>query len=118
MELTGNGYLNGCMENYRKKKVIIIFGCGNYGRILGEYLVKNKISSFVGFCDNSKEKIGTKIMGNKKVFSLEEVLTEYPSAYFVVTPKYGHDDIITQLISNGVLCDNIELFVTPYCDFI
>lgn len=79
----------------------IIFSAGSHGSNLQIMLKQYFNKNVSAFCDNSLEKNG-KLINGVKIFSLREVMRNYPDAvYLVANKKYGME-ICKQLSDSGV----------------
>jgi len=86
-----------------------IFGAGIYGEFLNAYLsTKNKVS-VKGFCDNNIKVQGT-VIGNLKVFSLEESLKLCPDAFYLIASRLHNKEIKEQLMQKGIREEDIYIF--------
>lgn len=95
-------------QGQEEKKKIIIYGAGNNGAILFEFLKLQGISASY-FCDQAKEKQG-KIYYGLPVLSIEK-LKDYPQAQIVISVQndWNHS-IEDNLISLGLEEKNIMRF--------
>lgn len=109
--------LNNSRQDYQKildAKKIIIFGTGNFGKIVLKSLetVNKKI---IGFADNNKNNWGNKIF-NYEIFSEEKIKHDYKDSLYIIA-SLNYPYIKRQLqnlgINNFLDCDslfsNIEL---------
>lgn len=99
-------YYRRLVEKLRKKESIVLFGAGTYGKALWQDLKLCGIETVECFCDNGKELSGTKI-GDMNVLTLKEALQKYPDACYVITPRDYQDEILHQLMENGLAAEQI-----------
>ena len=91
---------------------IVIFGAGNYGRLLYKMLIAEGLQNRVcAFADNGS--YDTQIDGIQ-IFSISEAICMFPDATYVITPKSYEDEIISQLIELGVSYKKISTFIVAY----
>lgn len=84
---------------------IIIFGCGNEGKITKEML--NCIGYTVDYyCDNDKAKQGTKVKG-VSVISVEEAVMKCPNFLFIPGTQIYAEEMYQLLLEKGVLANHI-----------
>jgi len=90
-----------------KYKSIIIFGAGNYGRVVLRDLKQNGFDNICCVCDNN---INVSEVDGVEVITPDEALKRYPDACFVITPKNYENEIMLQLLGIGVKAENIKIF--------
>ncbi|WP_051608641.1 radical SAM protein [Selenomonas sp. FC4001] len=86
---------------------LIIFGYAAVGKKIYERIKKEDSHKRVFFCDNSKDKQG--IHGGVMVLSLEDVVTGYNDAAFIVASLRHSKQMYQQLIDVGIPTENISL---------
>lgn len=93
-----------------ENKKIIVFGCGNRGKAVLEQ-IKSADIQICCLTDNEKSLWNTDKWGYS-VLSPEDVMKQYPDAFFIVANKFHVDDIIRQLRDMGVSRDMICIYET------
>lgn len=96
-------------------KPVVVFGAGKRGKFLGAAL--DNICKYIGegkinikcLCDNSVELEGEVIAG-KRVLSVKNAVEQFPEAYYVVANTKYYEDMVTQLLRNGIEQSNIYVF--------
>ncbi len=94
---------------------IIIFGCGNLGKIVARYL-QRKNKNIAAFVDNNKKKWGENVAG-LEVLKPEEAGKNYKEAKYIVASAEYYQDICSQLKDmhieneNIVVCNNYDWFL-------
>lgn len=106
-------YHNKIMKKLKTYNELIIFGAGEYGRIIVEDLEQHGISTIQCICDNNPKALGKEI-GGYKVLTPESALQAYKDACFVITPKGYENEILSQLIFMGVTIEHIVFFNVKY----
>jgi wyosine [tRNA(Phe)-imidazoG37] synthetase (radical SAM superfamily) len=88
-----------------KNAPVVFYGAGNYACLIFNKL--NEKYSPVAFCDSSKLKQGTVVMG-LFVYSLDEILNKYPDCLFFITVnEIFKSDVMSILIQNGIQHERI-----------
>lgn len=82
--------------NWNEYENIVIFGCGEWGGLCLNILEKNNIKP-VAFCDNDKNKQGTKFK-DLTIYSLDEINQKFENLLIVVAVGDA-GDIIIQLLN-------------------
>lgn len=103
-------YHNKLLQQLIRLNEIIIFGAGEYGRIVLEDLRQHGVTSVKCFCDNSQTRIG-RCIEEIKVLSFDEAKKKYPNACYVITPKGHEEEILKQIVNGGVEVDRTYLFI-------
>ncbi len=98
------------MEEYRKQDKLVIFGAGNYGRLLYRMLCLEGLHSVQCFCDNTPANQQRKLVG-LDILSPEEAVRQHPDAMYIITPKGYENEIVRQLVHNGVDIGQISIFM-------
>lgn len=106
-------YHNKMIKQLKTYKELIIFGAGEYGKIIVEDLEQHGIFTIQCICDNNTKAIGKEI-GGYKVLSPEDALKAYKNACFVITPKGYENEMLSQLIHMGVAFEHILFFNVKY----
>ncbi len=106
-------YHNKMIKKLKSYNELIIFGAGEYGRIIVEDLEQHGISTIQCICDNNP-KVIEKEMWGYKVLTPESALLAYKDACFVITPKEYENEILSQLIHMGVTIEHILFFNVKY----
>lgn len=83
--------------NWNEYENIVIFGCGEWGGLCLNILEKNNIKP-VAFCDNDKNKQGTKLK-DLMIYSLDEINRKFENPIFIIA-IYNCGEIILQLIKS------------------
>ena len=91
--------------NFLKDADVIIFGSGIRGKNAFRELVLAHIP-VCAFCDNNTDLWG-EVIGDIKIYSLEDGLKFFPGAKFVIANKFSYHDIEKQLLHEGVSADHI-----------
>lgn len=99
------------LHKLRERK-IVIFGSGKRGYFLQFLLTKKKTGQLLGYCDNDIKKIGKDIFG-LIVRPLDYWIRSLDSICYVVAANAFSVEIVEQLLTNGVLRNNIVLFELP-----
>lgn len=86
-------------------KVIVIFGYSDKGRMLSQYIRKRLKLAHIYFCDNDKEKQGSK--DADMVFSVQETVMRYPDAIYIITSPVFAMEKTEELYQNGIPENNI-----------
>lgn len=102
-------YAKQALEVLRVKEKIILFGAAEYGKIIGDYLMKNGIYP-IGYCDNNISKIGT-IWNGLEVIDPKEI----DKTYYVVITCNAYKEIENQVKELG--CKNIMYFNVNWIRF-
>lgn len=102
-------YHNRMIKQLLEAEEIVLFGAGEYGKIILKDLQQQEIHTVKCFCDNNKSLIGSEIEGIK-VLSPEDAVSQFSKAYFVVSPKDYMNEILRQLVHMGIEVDCILLF--------
>lgn len=104
-------YYEKMMAEFRKQDEIVIVGSGVYGLRLYEMLEAEEIAGRVRvFCDNSRERQELKIRG-VDVLAVEEAVSQYPYAHYVITPRRYENELLRQLVHLGIQVDSIAIYV-------
>lgn len=98
------------MEEYRKQDQLVIFGAGNYGRLLYKMMCLEGFHSVQCFCDNTPA-IQQQQLADLDILAPEEAVRRYPDAMYVITPKGYENEIVRQLVHYGVDIGQISIFV-------
>ena len=99
------------IEEYRAKKRLVIFGSGAYGTKIYSFLCNNGLrDKIVAFCDNNQDRWGAEFDG-VPIMSLEETMENFPNSTYIVTPKGAENELTRQLVHQGILIDNISIFI-------
>lgn len=110
------------MEAYEKKfymltlkEDVVVFGTGNLGVLVNEYLKCNGKAAVAGI-DNASWKWGKDVDGFR-VLSPDEGVEKYPNAVYVIANAAYEEDMQEQLVELGVsekqiiICNNFDLFL-------
>lgn len=81
------------------KLPVILFGAGKTSRYNLQFFYELGIKP-VAFCDNNPKKQGSKV-ADIPVLSLEQVMQQYPKAYFYITTQMFYKEIYQQLMNAG-----------------
>ena len=87
-------------------KTLIIFGAGKVGQCLYGLLRNNRFQGAIVFCDNSKDKWGTRLMGAEVIRPSEAVLHK-DDVLFLIANSAHWDDIYEQLTDMEIPKENI-----------
>lgn len=98
------------MEEYRKQHKLVIFGAGNYGRLLYQMLCLEGIHSVRCFCDNTPANLQRKLV-DLDILAPAEAVRQYPDAMYIITPKGYENEIARQLVNSGVDIKQISIFI-------
>lgn len=98
------------VEEYRKQDKLVIFGAGNYGRLLYQMLCLEGLHSVQCFCDNTPANQQRKVV-DLDILAPEEAVRRYPDAMYIITPKGYENEIARQLVHSGVDIGQISVFV-------
>lgn len=102
------------MKEFKNHENLVIAGSGTYGLRLFEMLEAEGIASTVScFCDNSRERHELKIRG-RDVLSVEEAALRYPSAHYIITPRYYENELLQQLVNLEIAPGQISIFTFAY----
>lgn len=93
------------LDDFENGTEFVIFGNGENGDIILDYLKKREIKA-VAFCDNDEKKQGTQYR-DIEVLSLSEVRIKSPAAKYIVSVIEHRDEIAEQLESVGVFEESI-----------
>lgn len=91
----------------REYNKLIIFGAGNYGKIVLRDLKQHGFENICCLCDN---KINVSEVDGTEVITPDEAVERYPEACYVITPKNYENEIMLQLTDMGVKIQNIKIF--------
>lgn len=105
--LVKNQYIKEVLSILNKESQIVIFGVGANGRRLLDILKPELPNKIVAFCDNYCEDI---TYDGLPIMSAKECVIAFPEAYYLISPIWGHDDIIRQLYGYGVDHSKISVF--------
>ena len=103
-----------CIEENRSSFVerdIFLFGAGIRGCLFLSFCQKKEIP-VTGIVDNDKNKQGGTILSSYPIFSLQDVLTRFPNAFFIISVEIS-DSIIKQLIGAGKMMGRDFFSVPP-----
>ena len=97
------GELTHVIREYTTGKKVYIFGAGEYGKIIANYLISEEVR-WDGFIDNDRKKAGKKLYG-KTISPLEEI-EGFKNAVIIlslspVAHKVSYDELCKQLIAMG-----------------
>lgn len=95
------------LNDLREYNELIIFGAGNYGKIVLRDLKQHDFENICCMCDN---KINVSEVDGTEVITPDEAMKRYPEACYVITPKNYENEIILQLTDMGVKIQNIKIF--------
>ena len=90
------------------KDRIIVFGCGNYGKAVAWFLIRNSFN-IVGLVDNNKG-IRNQTYYGLKVMSVDDAIRFYPDTFFIVANKRSGAEIFRQLGTAGISEDKVLIF--------
>ena len=79
-----------------KGKPKVIFGAGQWGQWIYKYFPDE---NWVAFADNNSKK---SYIGELKVVSVQELLSDYNDAYVFISSRYHWKEIYSQLIKQGI----------------
>lgn len=97
-------YYRRIISRVMQAKEIIIFGAGDYGKLLLNDFKLYKNINIVCFCDN--EKNGYRIDG-VYIINPKEAREKYPDATYVISPKGYENEILKQLTDMNISISNI-----------
>ena len=94
--------------NISRKDAIVIFGCGNWGKLLFQCLSFLKFH-VEAFCDNN-EKLWNEKVCNITIYSPEYCVKNFGKHIFIVASKNDANIIVEQLINLNVPIKQIRIF--------
>ena len=97
--LLWNGYIG--KLGIQELDSIVIFGCGDIGNQLIDFLEEDVVRRIVCFCDNNSS-IWGQIRHGIEISSPKSAVMDHPQAIFVIAVVRGVEDISKQLRSLGV----------------
>lgn len=101
------------VQNFLKKVVekehVVIFGSGYIGSCVYCMIRNNGIENVAVFCDNAQSKWGSMHMGCP-VMSPEDVIGQFPDAYFIVSNAGHSNEIREQLLGYGISEQQIAIY--------
>lgn len=86
-------------------KNVIIFGFSEIGRELYNFLVREGLTNICCFCDNDIAKQNEKFV--IPIISLDKAIKEYEEPFFLIASQIYGDEIEKQIMSRGVLEEQI-----------
>ncbi len=89
------------VDAFRNAEDLIIFGAGFMGNAVYVFLKNNGLNNLRMFCDNNKEKQGTKKY-KLMISSPEGALKAFPDATFILAVPNKENDLRAQLLELGV----------------
>lgn len=98
------------LQNLYKKvsgyDTIVFYSCSNIGKFVNCLLEKAGIEKEMVFCDNNSGKWGT-LYAEKKVYSVEESVSLFENAVYIIANRRYSKDMRDQLLDLGVDCQDI-----------
>lgn len=85
-------------------KSVVVYGMGAFGSRLIDELLDAKFGKIDCICDNNSN---LKKYRGIAVEKHDEVVSKYPEALYIVTPKYYKEEIIANLVARGINKSNI-----------
>lgn len=99
------GTLYDVLDKLKKSDIIILFGCGRFGKFLYKYLLPEISQNNIVVVDNAKK--GSMFIDNKKILSIDEAYRSYPNGNFIISVRFFRKEMAEQLEKLGVKKDNI-----------
>lgn len=100
------------VQKMAQKEQLIIFCTGKVAKFALCLLRMNRLENIVALCDNDKEKWGRTYYGHN-IISPEEAITRYPSAHYVIAKMFSPEEIVQQLLDNGIREEQISIYKLP-----
>ena len=108
-------YYDRKIREYRANKDIVIFGAGVNGKKMYDLLLGECLGDRVRcFCDNNTN--GSAF--GMSIISPKEAIKRYERAIFIITPRLFEDEIVRQLVTEGLGVDRISIFNFEYAKLV
>lgn len=104
------------LEKCKNEKRIVIIGYSDIGRDVYNSLKRYKIKSEFFFCDNSKALHG-KEYDSITVTSIEDIVSQYPNAFWIITSQRGKNAIHQQLLKLHIPKNRIMVYKNKNSDY-
>lgn len=95
------------MQELKKLDEIVLFGAGRHGEMLYDDIIQHGIDTVRCFCDN---KAAGQMIKGMQVLLPRDAVSQYPDAYYVITPNDFQNEILLQLVDMGIRVNHIRLF--------
>ncbi len=100
------------VQKMAEKKQLVIFCTGKVAKYALCLMRMNRLENIVAVCDNDSMKWGNKYQ-SYEILSPEETVRRYPNAHYLVAKQSHSEEIIEQLLNNGILKEKISVYKLP-----
>ena len=100
------------VQKMAEKKQLVIFCTGKVAKYALCLMRMNRLENIVAVCDNDSMKWGNKYQ-SYEILSPEETVRRYPNAHYLVAKQSHPEEIIDQLLNNGILKEKISVYKLP-----
>ena len=115
---SANDYYIRWFSEFSEQTAIIIVGCGKNGRILSSiFQANNDLNKVKCFVDNDIRCQG-KMIDGLAVLSLSEAQRQFPNSYYVITAMKYENELMRQLLNEGIGIEKICVFIPQYAGII